>query len=91
MVRGRHVCWPRYGRRSIFRAVSEAVDVAAAVDLTLAVAFADRVVVLDQGCVVADDAPVSALSPAILRQVFGLDGQWIDGPDGPLLAARRAQ
>ena len=60
-------------------------------DLTLAVAFADRVVVLDQGCVVADDAPVSALSPAILRQVFGLDGQWIDGPDGPLLAARRAQ
>jgi iron complex transport system ATP-binding protein len=27
----------------------------------------------------------------VLRQVFGLDGTWIEGPDGPLLAARRAQ
>ncbi len=60
-------------------------------DLTLAAAFADRVVVLDRGRVVADAAPIQALSAAVLRQVFGLDGRWIEGADGPLLAARRAQ
>lgn len=60
-------------------------------DLTLAATMADRVVVLDQGRVVADAAPIQALSPAVLRQVFGLDGGWIEGPNGPLLAARRAQ
>lgn len=60
-------------------------------DLTLAATMADRVVVLDQGRVVADAAPIQALSPAVLREVFGLDGGWIEGPNGPLLAARRAQ
>ncbi|GAW39775.1 Hemin import ATP-binding protein HmuV [Brevundimonas sp. SH203] len=60
-------------------------------DLTLAAAFADRVVVMDQGQVVAHAAPMEALEPDVLRRVFGLDGGWIEGPDGPLLAARRAQ
>lgn len=59
-------------------------------DLTLAAGFADRVVVLDQGRVVAEGAPVEALSSAVLRSVFGLDGGWIEAPNGPLLAARRA-
>ncbi|MFN7129568.1 MAG: ABC transporter ATP-binding protein [Brevundimonas sp.] len=60
-------------------------------DLTLAAAVADRVVVLDQGQVVAHAPPLEALEPDVLRRVFGLDGQWIEGPDGPLLAARRVQ
>ena len=60
-------------------------------DLTLAATMADRVVVLDQGRVVAEAAPIQALSPAVLREVFGLDGEWIEGPNGPLLAACRAQ
>lgn len=60
-------------------------------DLTLAAAVADRVVVLDRGQVVAQAPPMEALEPKVLRSVFGLDGQWIEGPDGPLLAARRAQ
>jgi iron complex transport system ATP-binding protein len=60
-------------------------------DLTLAAAFADRIVVLDAGRVVADGPPLEALAPAVLRRTFGLDGRWIDGPDGPLLAARRVQ
>lgn len=60
-------------------------------DLTLAATMADRVIVLNHGRVVADDTPIQAMSPAVLRQVFGLDGGWIDGPNGPLLAARRAQ
>ena len=59
-------------------------------DLTLAAGFADRVVVLDQGRVVAQGAPIEALSPVVLRSVFGLDGEWIEAPNGPLLAARRA-
>lgn len=58
-------------------------------DLTLAARMADRVVVLDAGRVVADAAPVEALSPGVLRAVFGLGGGWVEGPDGPLLAARR--
>jgi iron complex transport system ATP-binding protein len=60
-------------------------------DLTLAAEFADRVVVLDAGRVVADGTPTRALAPEVLRDVFGLDGGWMDGPEGPLLAARRAQ
>lgn len=59
-------------------------------DLTLAAGFADRVVVLDQGRVVAQGAPIEALSPTVLRSVFGLDGEWVEAPNGPLLAARRA-
>lgn len=58
-------------------------------DLTLAARVADRVVVLDAGRVVADAAPVEALSPGVLRSVFGLGGVWVEGPDGPLLAGRR--
>ncbi|MET3834939.1 iron complex transport system ATP-binding protein [Brevundimonas sp. UYEF29] len=60
-------------------------------DLTLAATVADRIIVLKQGRVVADAAPIQALSPAVLREVFGLNGAWIEGPNGPLLAARRAQ
>lgn len=58
-------------------------------DLTLAARIADRVVVLDAGRVVADATPVEALSPAVLRSAFHLDGVWVEGMDGPLLAARR--
>jgi len=58
-------------------------------DLALAARVADRVVVLDAGCVVADAAPVEALSPEVLRSVFRLDGVWVEAAGGPLLAARR--
>jgi iron complex transport system ATP-binding protein len=58
-------------------------------DLPLAARFADRVVVLDLGTVAADAAPLEALTPDILRRVFGLTARWVDGPDGPLLSAVR--
>lgn len=58
-------------------------------DLPLAARFADRVVVLDQGAVAADRRPLAALTPDVLRRVFGLSADWIEGPDGPLLSARR--
>ncbi|WP_332660002.1 ABC transporter ATP-binding protein [Brevundimonas sp.] len=60
-------------------------------DLALAARFADRVVVLHQAGVVADAAPMEALSPDVMARVFGLAGRWVDGPDGPLLAAGRRQ
>lgn len=58
-------------------------------DLPLAARFADRVVVLDKGRVVADRAPLEALTPDVLRGVFGLAARWVDGPDGPLLSGGR--
>jgi len=60
-------------------------------DLALAARFADRVVVLDRARVVADAAPLEALSPDVMAGVFGLSARWTDGPEGPLLAAGRRQ
>ncbi len=60
-------------------------------DLSLAATVADRVVVMDRGQVVADAPPMQALAPEVLGRTFGLDGGWVEGPNGPLLAARRAQ
>lgn len=59
-------------------------------DLTLAARFCDRLVVLSQGQVAADGPPAEALSPAILRTVFGLDGALIEADGELVLAARRA-
>jgi iron complex transport system ATP-binding protein len=58
-------------------------------DLSLATRYADRVVVVHRGRIVADGAPLDALAPARLAEVFGLDGAWVDTPAGPVLAARR--
>lgn len=58
-------------------------------DLALAARFADRVVVLDGGRVVADGAPMAALTPEVMVRVFGLAARWIEGPDGPLLSSGR--
>jgi iron complex transport system ATP-binding protein len=58
-------------------------------DLTLAARHADRVVVLAGGRIAADAAPLEALTPGVLAEVFGLSARWIDGPDGPLLSSAR--
>ncbi len=58
-------------------------------DLALAARFADRVVVLDGGRVLADDAPMVALTPRIMADTFGLTTRWVEGPDGPLLSSSR--
>lgn len=58
-------------------------------DLALAARFADRVAVMDRGRVVANALPLHALTPEIMAQVFGLNSQWIEGPDGPLLSSAR--
>jgi iron complex transport system ATP-binding protein len=58
-------------------------------DLTLAARIADRVVILDGGRVVADGAPQAALTPQILRNVYGIDADWIAdsrGTKAPIIA-----
>ncbi len=58
-------------------------------DLSLAARYADWVLVLDRGRLAAEGAPLDALAPSVLDQVFGLDGAWITTPHGPVLTARR--
>ncbi|WP_168196811.1 ABC transporter ATP-binding protein [Brevundimonas sp. M20] len=58
-------------------------------DLTLAARYADRVIVLHEGQVVADASPLKALTPEVMKTVFGLNAHWIDGPYGPLLSSLR--
>ena len=54
-------------------------------DLTLAVRIADRVVVLSRGRVAADGPPGEAVTPAILRQVYGVEARLTQGEGGPLV------
>ena len=58
-------------------------------DLSLAARHADRVVVVDQGRIAADAAPREALSPEIMRAVFGVASRWLETPQGPVLNAWR--
>ncbi|ATQ42723.1 ABC transporter ATP-binding protein [Caulobacter mirabilis] len=58
-------------------------------DLTLAARGCDRLLILKGGRVAAEGPPAEALSPAVLRQAFGLDGELIQTPAGPVVAARR--
>lgn len=50
-------------------------------DLALAMNHADRVLVLDEGKLVADGAPDEALSGGTIRDVWGVDATWI-GEEG---------
>lgn len=71
------------------RAAAGAAVLVSLHDLTLAARYADRAVVLKAGRVVASGPPAEALAPAMLRAGFGIDGRWLETPDGPLLSARR--
>lgn len=52
-----------------------AVAMLAAHDLNLALRFCDRVVVLARRGVIADGAPLDAMTPAVLRGAFGVEGR----------------
>jgi iron complex transport system ATP-binding protein len=52
-------------------------------DLTLAARYATRLVVLDRGRIVAEGRPVEILTPALLRDVFEVEGH-ITGADGAI-------
>ena len=57
-------------------------------DLTLAARIADRIVILQDGRIVADGTPAQALTPATLRDVYGIDAEWLTsaGHAAPLIA-----
>jgi len=57
-------------------------------DLTLAARFADRVLVMDRGQIVADGVPNEALSPERVAQIFGVDAMRVDTGEGIALIAR---
>lgn len=44
-------------------------------DLGLAAKYCTRLIVLNQGRLVADGAPEEVLNPALLKEVYGIDAQ----------------
>jgi len=65
--------------------------VAALHDLSSAAAHADAVVVLSHGQVVAAGPTAETLTPALIREVYGVDARWMTNPltGRPLLAVAR--
>lgn len=59
-------------------------------DLTLAARFADRVLVMDRGALVADGPPAEALSAERLAAVFGIEAMTVDIGSGRMPVAVRA-
>jgi iron complex transport system ATP-binding protein len=59
-------------------------------DLTLAARFADRVLVMDRGGIVADGSPDEALAPERLAAVFGIDAAIVAVGDKYVPIAGRA-
>lgn len=58
-------------------------------DLTLAARFADRVLLLDRGCLVADGPPGQALTPQALAMAYGVRTRTHAGVAGPLIEILR--
>jgi len=54
-------------------------------DLGVALRLADRVVVLLDGALIADAAPLDALTPDILRRAYGVEAAIVPGSAGPLI------
>lgn len=85
------------GRRVRALASSDGLGVLMAThDLNLAARFADRLILLEQGRVVASGSAEAALDPALLSRVYGLPMGRVNQEDGAVLvfpsgdAARRA-
>ena len=57
--------------------------IAALHELTAAARFCTRLLVLQDGRLVADGPPAAALTPALLADVFGMDAAVTPGPGGP--------
>lgn len=62
--------------------------VAALHDLSLAAAFADHVVIVQHGRIVAEGPTRATLSPELVREVYGVRAVWLENPltGRPLLA-----
>jgi iron complex transport system ATP-binding protein len=51
-------------------------------DLNQAARYASRIVVLKQGCIYGDGTPAEIVTPQTLKEVFGVEGHVMPGPDG---------
>jgi iron complex transport system ATP-binding protein len=61
-------------------------------DLGLAARFCDRLAILAEGRVLADGPPAEVLTPARLREGFGVEADIVVGPDGaPVVVPRASQ
>lgn len=58
-------------------------------DLGLALRYCTRLLMLDDGRIVADGAPSEVLTPARLARVFGIEAILEDGPNGPVFQPLR--
>lgn len=54
-------------------------------DLDAALRMADRVIVLAEGRMLADGAPLDALSPEVLQAAYGVEARMLKGARGPVL------
>lgn len=54
-----------------------------------AMLYASRVIALDGGRIVADGPPRDAVTPALLRQLYGVPARFLDTDDGVLIAPVR--
>jgi len=54
-------------------------------DLSMALRTADRIIVLAEGGVLADEPPATALTPEVLRRAYGVEATLTEGPGGPLI------
>jgi len=57
-------------------------------DLSLASRFADRLIVMDRGRIVADGTPENVLTAARLAETFGIEAQILPSPHGPIVVPR---
>lgn len=74
----------------IFRALAREGHAVVVVlhDLTLAARYCDRLVLMDGGQVVADDAPLEVLTPARLAASYGITADVVNHGNAPLVVPR---
>ena len=79
------------GAMNSFRALADEgrLVIASLHDLGLAARHCTRLVLMDQGRIIADGPPKSVLTPALLAQVFGIEGYFAQAPDGPVFQPLR--
>lgn len=59
-------------------------------DLNQAAHYADRLVVMQEGKIVAQGSPAEVLSPTLLAEVFGIDAQFVPDPHPQVLIRGRS-